>query len=122
MDSQIKGHLEAIGARYLHLAATQPDTYIDTRLKEDEWRVGWMTEHEPAIRDLEDRVATGRIFAIRDMVAEAVNSGAAQWTDPVSPALRSMFPAAETLEDWMKQMLEMMDNVLMEEMTDGETS
>ena len=106
MDAQVKGYLEAWGARLLHLAATDPQAYMETRYETDFWWSEWFTEHHEQIKELEDRVSVAQTQALLSMFNEMVQENPERRGYPMDgenlPEIaRRLAPDAKALGDWI---------------------
>lgn len=121
MDAQVKGYLEAWGARLLHLAATNPQAYIETRLETDKWWREWQEDHYAQVGAHENQVSLIATQEARAMLADFAQQYADRLDELLPPGFpaycRQLAPDARTLRDWVRAMEAMGDDAIMDLLT-----
>lgn len=122
MDAQVKGYLEAHGARLLHLAGTDPQSYVETRMQTEEWWQQWRTDHASQIRAVEDHVALSFVRLMHDEYARRLREDPTFRDGPVPREMAAMCPSAKTAGEAMDFLVNWVDELGMQILADHEGS
>ena len=124
MDAQVKGYLEAWGARLLHLAATDPQAYIETRYETDQWWREWQTEHRADVSELETQVALVFLHGTHKLIDDYLRDNPDAINEPLPPDMpeiaRGFAPGARTYGEYLKGMREFFNDAGMYLLTNPE--
>ena len=110
MDATIKSHMDAWAERLLTLAATDPQTYIETRYETDFWWSQWFMDHRDQLGALEDRIELAVTQTILATMTRLVEENPERRNYPMDsldlpPLARRLAPDAKTVGDWIDAIL-----------------
>ena len=121
MDAQVKGYLEAWGARLLHLAATDPQAYVETRRAIDEWWAAWSETHWAQISPLEQNLQLREIERLKAIVDDIIRDHAPSepLDESVPHSARRIAPYAQTYGELTQAWRDWLGDMGMDVLTQG---